>query len=156
MSLPFDKERFGKLQAGQSCLISWEKNAANLPEYHFWTNEGDKGDGITHSVNKGMKVDVIYLAFGKVSQRIISSYLERYNLCVWKTSWTATLKELQIKGQSVTSNASKCWSWYWYCLMSALRNRAQAVTVCYQHTAGSRNGLGHRPSRLHGDGHIWV
>lgn len=48
-----------------------------------------------------MKVDKIYLAFSKaldtVSQRIFSSYLERYGLCAWKTSWTASLKELKIK-----------------------------------------------------------
>lgn len=73
------------------------------------TNEGDEMAG---SVNKGIKVDVIHFAFSKaldtVSQRIFSSYLERYGSCAWKTSWTASLKELKIKGLSVASNASKC------------------------------------------------
>lgn len=97
-SLPFVEGKSGKLQAGQSYLNPWEENVANLPEHHFWTHEGDKGDEMTGSVNKGMEVDVIYLDFGKaffiVSQSIFSAYLGRYGLHMWKTSWTATLKEL--------------------------------------------------------------
>lgn len=73
----------------------------DFPEHNFWTNERDKDDETTCSVNKGMKVDKIYLVFSKaldtVSQRIFSSYLETYGLCAWKTSWTTSLKEFKIK-----------------------------------------------------------
>jgi len=100
MPLTFDEERSGKLQAGHSYLSHWEENVANLSERHFWTHEGDEGDEITGSANKRVEVDDVYLDFRKafvtVSQSIFSAYLGIHGLRAWKTSWTASLKELNI------------------------------------------------------------
>lgn len=148
---PLIKKHLGSYGLASLASVPEKKMQQILLNIIFGQMRKTKVMRFTHSVNTGMKVDVICLAFSKalntVSQRIFTSCLERYGLCMWKTSWTASLKEFKIKGQSVTSNASKCSSWYWYCLTSALRNKAQPVTVCYQHTAGSRNHLGHRASR---------
>lgn len=101
-SLPVDAERYEKLQAGQSYLHPWEENAANLPEHHFWTCEGDEGDEMTGSVSKEMEVDVIYPNFSKAfittSQSIFWFCLGRYDLHAWKTSWVPASKNKMSKG----------------------------------------------------------
>lgn len=88
--------------------MSWEDHEANLPERHFWTHEGGEGDEMTGSVNKGMKVDVIYLDFSKsfvaISQSIFSATW-KVMACVGGTvGGLPALKSSKCKGQPVAND----------------------------------------------------